>query len=207
MTFRNDELRVETKREPACCVEDVELAAAHSRAGIQSDLSEHDHPSACHVLARVVADTLDDRRRARIAHREPLACAPAREQLSAGRSVERRVAEENRVARIVARRQHDDPTPTHPLADVIVRLADHFELHAGGQEGAEALPGRAFEPRSHAAGRRAGPKSPADLDTESGTDRSVPVPDRIRQFDETIFLEGGGGVAGQSLPELAAVSA
>ena len=50
---------------------------------------EHDDRAAGHVLAAVVADALDDRGRAGVAHAEPLADPAAQEHL-AGRSRRRR---------------------------------------------------------------------------------------------------------------------
>ena len=50
------------------------------------------HDAAGHVLAAVVADALDDGRRARVAHAEALAREAAEERLAGGRAVQRDVA-------------------------------------------------------------------------------------------------------------------
>ena len=49
--------------------------------------AEHDDAAAGHVLAAVVADALDDRSGAGVAHAEPLADDAAQEDLAAGRAV------------------------------------------------------------------------------------------------------------------------
>ena len=54
--------------------------------------AEHDDAPAGHVLAAVVADALDDRGRAGVAHAEALADDAAEVRLAAGRAVERDVA-------------------------------------------------------------------------------------------------------------------
>ena len=53
---------------------------------------EHDDAPAGHVLAAVVADALDDRGRAGVAHAEPLADDAAEVRLARRRAVERDVA-------------------------------------------------------------------------------------------------------------------
>ena len=56
---------------------------------------EHDDAAAGHVLAAVIADAFDDRRRAAVAHGEALARDAAEERLAAGRAVERDVADDD----------------------------------------------------------------------------------------------------------------
>ena len=89
--------------------------------------AEHDHATAGHVLAPVVADALDDRGRARVAHAEPLADQAPEVHLAAGRAVEDHVAGDDVVLRDergVVGRSNDDPTAREALADVVVRVAD-----------------------------------------------------------------------------------
>src|SRR6476646_7286376 len=84
----DDELAVETERQASSSVANVELAPGHARADVQSDLAEDDHRSSGHVLAAVVAGTLDDGRCTGVANGEALAGASGRGQLAAGGAVE-----------------------------------------------------------------------------------------------------------------------
>src|ERR1700685_851246 len=64
---------VAARIESTVIVEHVGDSAAHSGGEIAPGAAEHDHRAARHVLAAMVADTFDDRRRAAVAHRETLA--------------------------------------------------------------------------------------------------------------------------------------
>jgi hypothetical protein len=79
----------------------------------------------------VVAGTFDDRRRARVADCEALPGAAATEELAAGRAVENRVSEQDRIPASSGGGEHHEPAAAHALADVVVRLADELELRAG----------------------------------------------------------------------------
>src|SRR5204863_7867072 len=130
-------------------IEHVQLAAAHARSGVQPDLAEDDDRAAGHVLARVIAHSLDDRESAGVADTEPLPGAAGAEELAACRTVEGRVAEQHRIARVVRRREQDDAPAGHSLADAVVRLPDQLELGTCAEERAEALSGRALEARAN----------------------------------------------------------
>ena len=140
---------------------------------------EHGDEAARHVLAAVAPDALDDGGRARVAHGEALARAPAHEQLARGRAVERRVADGDAARRLVAGvggRPHDDARARQALADVVVGLALEVEHEPAHAPGAEALPGRAREPqRERAVGERVGPEAAHDLAGEQRADRAVGV--------------------------------
>ncbi len=64
---------LQRSREVAVLVEHVGDAAAHAGGEVAPGRAEHDHAPAGHVLAAVVADALDDRAGAGVAHREALA--------------------------------------------------------------------------------------------------------------------------------------
>src|SRR6266852_1671417 len=59
--------------EAGVIVEHVGDSTAHPGGEVAPGAAQHDHRAARHVLAAMVADTLDDRRRAAVAHREALA--------------------------------------------------------------------------------------------------------------------------------------
>ena len=81
--------------ERAVLVEDVRDAAAHAGGEVAAGRAEHDDDAAGHVLAAVVADALDDGRRAGVAHGEALAGEAAEERPARGRAVEDRVADDH----------------------------------------------------------------------------------------------------------------
>ena len=99
----------------------------------------------------------------RTAKRSP--ALPRHVELAARRAVQRRVADQDRARLVVRLRDDGDAAAAHALADAVVRLADELELHTCGEEGAEALAGRAVEACTHAAGRsvptRSGGRSPS----------------------------------------------
>src|SRR5690606_41069633 len=89
---------------------------------------------------------LDDRDRAGVAHREPLADGTGDEEPATRRPVQAGVAGEHRhVGRVVLRGPDGDEPAAHALADVVVRLAGEVQLDAVGEERAEALAGRTGE--------------------------------------------------------------
>src|SRR5690606_24038068 len=108
--------------------------------------TEHDGTSAGHVLAAVIADPLDDRSRAAVAHAEALGRAAPEERAAGGRAVERDVADQHVVLgreSAFARRVDDQPAARQALADVVVAVAFELERDALREERAEALAGGA----------------------------------------------------------------
>ena len=79
----------------AVLVEDEGDAAAHAGGEVAPGGAEHDDGAAGHVLAAVIADALDDRGRAAVAHGEALAGAAGEERAAAGRAVEDGVADDD----------------------------------------------------------------------------------------------------------------
>src|SRR5207302_6896722 len=90
-----DELGVAALRERAVLVEHIGDAAAHPGGEVPARRPEDDDSASGHVLATVVADALDDRRRTRVPDREALAHETAEEGLARGRSVEDRVSRDD----------------------------------------------------------------------------------------------------------------
>ena len=114
----------------------------HAGGEISPGLAQHDHQALGHVLAAVIAHAFDHRRRAGVAHREPLARHAVEERLAAGRAVEHDVADQNvflRQERRVARRIDDQLAAGKSLADVIVGVAFEFERDAAREKRPEAL--------------------------------------------------------------------
>src|SRR5487761_68617 len=83
--LERDLVVVATLRECSLHVEDVGDAAAHAGGEVASRRPEHDDDAARHVLAAVVANTLDNDGRTGVAYREPLADEAAEERTPARR--------------------------------------------------------------------------------------------------------------------------
>src|SRR5207253_11375078 len=106
-----------------------------------------DDQAARHVLASVVADAFDDGDRAAVAHGKSLAGDAAEESLTAGRAVERDVADQDvllGLERGLARRPNRHQGAGQALARVVVRVTFKIECHAGSRPRAEALAGRSL---------------------------------------------------------------
>src|SRR5689334_10881540 len=92
----------------------------------------------------MVADTLDDRKCARVANREALPGNAPEVRFPANRAVEHDVASDDVFGRLAAelgRRLHRDAPTRQTLTAVIVGVPDMIERHALGEECAKALPG------------------------------------------------------------------
>ena len=154
-----DQLDVAARREPVLGIEHVGDPAAHARGEVAPGGPEDDDAPARHVLAAVVADALDDRVGARVAHREALAREPAEERAARRRAVEHGVADDHvllgQEAGVVGR-PHRDHAAGQALAGVVVRVADERQLDARRQPGAERLPGRAAQVEADRLGRQPG---------------------------------------------------
>src|SRR3954468_23434714 len=90
-----DEAHVAARAERAILVEHVRDPAAHAGREVAPGAAEDHRAPAGHVLAAVIADALDDGRRARVADREALAGKPAEECTASGRPVQDGVADQH----------------------------------------------------------------------------------------------------------------
>src|SRR5205807_5093527 len=90
-----DHAHVAAARERALLVEHVGHPPAHAGGEVAPGGPEHDHPSARHVLAAVVAHALHDGPGAGVAHGEALAGQSAEERAPGGGAVEHRVAHDH----------------------------------------------------------------------------------------------------------------
>src|SRR6202042_1118391 len=89
-----NELEVAAALEAVVAVIDVGDPAAHARREVATGRPQHHHPPPGHVLAAVIADALDHRVRAGVAHREALAGEAANEGATGGGAVEHGVADD-----------------------------------------------------------------------------------------------------------------
>ena len=169
-------------REGAVLVEHVGDAAAHAGGEVAPGAAEHDDAAAGHVLAAVVADALDDRVRARVAHGEALAREAAEERAARGGAVEDGVADDHVLLGGEGRalgRAHGEHAAGEALADVVVRVAAERQLDPGREPGAERLAGRAAQREADRPRRQAlGAARLRDALREQAADGAVDVADR-----------------------------
>ena len=140
--------RVERGHVAAVGVVQVGPAAGHPRPEVGADGAEYDDDPAGHVFAAVLAEALDDRLRAGVAHGEPHPGPADEVQPAAGRAVQAGVAGDRLAGGVggeVRLRGDDEPPARQALADVVVRLADQPQLERRPRERPERLAGRAAE--------------------------------------------------------------
>src|SRR5208282_3661050 len=131
---------VAARRERAVFVKHVRHTAAHAGREVTAGLAQNHDQAARHVLASMVADSLDDRVRAAVTHRESLAGYAAEERFTAGGAVERDVADNDVVLGLEGRflrRAQRDKSAREPLAAVVVRVAFEMERDSRREPRAE----------------------------------------------------------------------
>ena len=190
-----DELGVAARREGTVAVDHVGNPAAHPRREVAAGWAEHNDRAARHVFAAVVADTLHHCGCTGVAHREALAREAAEERLAGRCPVEHRVPDDDALLgdEAGAVGWPDGHRPAgETLADVVVRVADERQLDAGGEPGAETLPGRAGEADADRALRQPLPAMRlGDVVREEPADGAIDVADRERHLDRLASLERG----------------
>src|SRR5918993_3613382 len=154
--LEQDRLAVDLARELALWIEDERSAVGHARTEVVTGRAEDRHQAAGHVLAAMVADSLDDSRCAAIADAEALADTTCGEQTAPGCSVEDGVAGD-RLRGLEGShggRADGDLAAGHPFPDVVVGLTFEFESHAVDDERAEALASTPAKPDRNGAFRQ-----------------------------------------------------
>ena len=136
----------------------------------------------------MVAHAFDHRGGAGVADGEAFAGAAVAVEGAAGGAVERGVAEDGVGGGIELRvggDLHDDLAGGHALASVVIGLAGEFDLHAGHQEGAERLAGRAAELEGDGgvAVEAAVAVDLGDPSGQAGADVAVGVEDVVAELD------------------------
>src|SRR5207249_8059992 len=106
--------------------------------------------------------------------------------------------------RVVLGRNDHDPSSAHPLADVVVSLADEVELDAAREERSEALPGLPAEVHERASRRGALSELVADRAAEPRPDGPVGIVDLVGKLDVATGPNGLPRVLVQPVPELGA---
>ena len=159
-------------------VQHIGYAARHARREIAAGRAEHDDNAAGHVFAAVIADALDHRNGARVAHRKTFASDAAEIDLAGNRAIEHGIADDDRLFRHdlsgLARRVDHDAAARQALADIVIAFAFEFQRHAMGEPGAEALAGRALGADVDGVVRKAGIAVDArDFARQHGADGAI----------------------------------
>src|SRR5665213_153112 len=204
-----DELVVVAIDEAALHVEHVGKAAGEAGAEVQAGAAQNTDHAAGHVLAAVIAGTLDDRDRARVAHREALAGLAGREQLAAGGAIQAGVAHDDGIARDVARglgRLEHQAARGHALADIVIGIAFQVHVQPTGIPDTEALADVALEMHHQwRLGHAVVAPVPHDLTRDARADRAVEVLDLILPFTAGLARDRGQHVGEHALGQLAAI--
>src|SRR5579875_144261 len=146
--FELDHSHVAAALEVACRIQHVRYTAAHSSREVASGATQDDHHASRHVLASVVAHSLDDRDRATVAHGKAFSRNAAEIGFAAGCAVQSDVADQDvifRFERGCSRRAHNDETARKPLADIVVSVSFQIKGYSACQESTEALARRPLD--------------------------------------------------------------
>ena len=174
-------------------IEHVGDAARHAGREVASGTAEHDHHTAGHVFAAVVARAFDDCDGAGVAHREALAGDTAEIALALNCAVQHGIADDDRLLRHdarIARRIDHDAAAREALADIIVGLALELEAHAAREPRPEALAGRAGELYVDGlVGQSGMAVELCDLAGQHGTGGAVGVADRGLDADRSATVD------------------
>ena len=141
--------RIQTRNEGLVRVMNERHATSHAGTKIVTNLTENDHPAAGHIFTRIGAGPLDNSGSARIPDTKPFTGLPGGEQPARGCAIKNRVADDGVLMRHEAcrgRRADDDRATGQPLADIVIRIANHLKLQPLCGKGAKRLTGGAAKP-------------------------------------------------------------
>ncbi len=204
-----DELMVVAVHEIALQVEHVRKASGEPRAEVDTRAPENTDDASRHVLAAMVARSLDDGERAGVAHRKALAGDACREDLATRGAVEAGIAHDNGALRHearLARMPQNQFACGHSLADIVVGVALQIHVEAAGVPDPEALtdvPGQAHRERGIL--HPVVPPTPGDLARDARADRAVEVLDGVAPFAAALALNGREHLGDHPFSELALV--
>src|SRR5271168_1687145 len=132
--FSNNKLRVIplTAHEGPVRVIHPRKSTRHPRPKVHPNAPQHHHNSPGHVLATVVAHTLDNSHSARIPDRKPFPCPSRRKQLPGGRAIQSNIAQNHMLPTVLRGKStcpdHQFPTG-ESLTHKIIRLPLQHQLH------------------------------------------------------------------------------
>ena len=140
----DDTLVIDAFAEIAGRVINKSHATGHARGEVVADLAQDDSNAAGHVFAAVRATAFDHHFGTGIAHRKALACLAGCKQPTGRRAVEHGIADDRVVVGYEFARRHranDNGRARQSFADIVVGVAEHFELETLNAKSAERLSG------------------------------------------------------------------
>src|SRR4029077_13268410 len=180
-------------------VEDIGHTPTHTGSKISAAGAEHQHNSVSHVFAAVVADTLDDRGRSRVADGKTLAGNPVEECFAASGAVKSDIADDDIFFRSEAGsagRKHHDSAPREALPDIVVGFSLERKRNSLGEERSQALTSRTREVNANRiVGQSSGAITACDFTAEHASDGAVNVAYRKLYFNRNKGFEGRGDLS------------
>ncbi len=194
----DDAVGIGTFREQAFFVIDEGHATGHAGTEILANSPQNDGHAAGHVFTAIGAAAFDDGQSPGIADSKTLARLAGGKQLSGGGTIEHGIADDGVLIAVeLAGRHlaHHHGTAGEALADIVIGIAEHFELQPLDGEGAQRLAGRAAQPHRQMVGLQAGhAKTPGDLCREPGADRPEGIADIVLQLHLFAGIEERAGI-------------
>ncbi len=193
-------IHIDQRLRQTCRVIEIGHATRHPGPEIGADIAQNDRHTAGHILTPVGAAALDHHLRARVAHRETLT-RPARCKERAIRGpIEHGIADDGVLAGLERRghaRTHHDKPARQAFANVIIAIAEHFQLQAPHRESPQRLPGASCQLDRQMVRLQviAHPETAHDMAGGAGAHRAVRVAHGIGQLHLLAFLEEPRGVA------------
>ena len=129
-------------------VPDIGHTTAHTGGEVSSCLTKHNHPTACHVLAAVVACAFQYRNGTGVPDTEAFTYLAIDIELTAGGTVKTRITCDDIVLSSeigTCRRKNGNTSARETLGEVVVGFAFELEADAMFQEGTERLSCGTFE--------------------------------------------------------------
>src|SRR5512143_399765 len=110
-------------------VQNIDRAAGHAGAHVQSYVAEHHDGASGHIFAEVMARALNHCSGPAVPYREPLSGHSCGIELAADRPIEHGIPYNDMFVRLVrdVRRYDRDPSAVHALTGVIVRISYECE--------------------------------------------------------------------------------
>ena len=158
-------------------------------------LADQDREGEREGASQDVADSFHDSMHAAVTNAETFAGHAADVRLTAGRTIQRDVADDDVLVgleRRAGRRIQDQLAARQALAEIVVGVSFQIERHATRQERAEALARRALEPNLDLVlGQAGGAVLASDLAAGDGADDAIDVADRQLGHDLFAALDRG----------------
>ncbi len=142
--FQFDHSSIATALKCSLIIQDERHATGHTRSEVATGHTEGYHHATRHIFTTVIACPFDNGLRSAVPHGKPLARHSIKIGLALRRPIQRGIADQNRLLRIIEntlRRKDNDLTSGQPFSDVVVGLALQRQCDSLREEGTEGLTG------------------------------------------------------------------